>query len=337
MKSISSLVCALGCGLVMAVGASACWVPELPDGTIFSCASDEDCALAGEKCAPREGLSGYCCKLSADATEVCNGVDDDCNGKKDDLSATCYSGPEGTEGKGLCKAGTSKCGANNEQQCEGEVLPTEEQCNRVDDNCDGVTDEGFDLQQDVNNCGACGTACSAGQVCVAGECTGLVQQTCTEGSDDDGDGLVGCADPDCDQKSCGTGCVCKSNVAAETTCNDNVDNDKDTKRDCADSDCANQSCGTGCICKSNVAAETTCNDNVDNDKDSRTDCADSDCANQSCGTGCTCKSNVAAETTCNDGKDNDGDGKIDCADTADCTTGTTCGSGRTCKSNGTCS
>ncbi|ATB35759.1 putative lipoprotein [Cystobacter fuscus] len=333
MKSISSLVCALGCGLVMAVAASACWVPELPDGTVFSCDSNEDCTLAGEKCVPRAGLSGYCCAPSANPTEVCNGVDDDCNGQKDDLAATtCYGGPAGTAGKGICKAGTPKCGANNEQLCEGEVLPTAELCNRIDDNCDGVTDEGFDLQQDVKNCGACGTACAASQTCVAGKCMGRVQQVCTDGSDDDEDGLVGCADPDCTQKSCGTNRVCYGGKCGdiELVCSDNVDNDQDGNTDCKDSDCDQKACGTGCVCKALAKAETACLDKLDNDGDGKIDCADSDCPTD-CGTGCVCNSNVATETLCGDGVDNDKDGKTDCAD-SDCAN-LSCGTGCTCKSN----
>jgi hypothetical protein len=36
-----------------------------------------------------------------------------------------------------------------------------ELCNGYDDNCDGVTDEGFNLFSDPDNCGACGTVCAA--------------------------------------------------------------------------------------------------------------------------------------------------------------------------------
>jgi hypothetical protein len=341
MKSISSLVCALGCGLLLAVAATACWVPEVPDGTVFSCSTDDDCAMAGERCVPRAGLSGYCCAPSTAATEVCNGVDDDCNGVKDDLSAaTCYSGPEGTQGKGRCKAGKPKCGANNEQLCEGEVQPTAELCNSADDNCDGVTDEGFNLQQDMNNCGVCGRVCLASQSCIAGKCMGRVQQVCTDGSDDDEDGIQGCADSDCDQKSCGTNRICTGGKCGdiELVCNDNVDNDADSFKDCADTDCDLKSCSTGtatgCVCKNKLKAETACLDHLDNDGDSKIDCADPDCPT-SCGTGCVCRSNTAVELACGDGADNDNDTKQDCADT-DCV-GQSCGGTKTCKSNGTCS
>ncbi len=60
------------------------------------------------------------------------------------VSVPCYAGPQGTEGKGICKAGKQTCDAQGQLgKCSGEVLPaTKELCNGVDDNCDTVTDEG---------------------------------------------------------------------------------------------------------------------------------------------------------------------------------------------------
>ena len=46
-------------------------------------------------------------------------------------------------------------------------------CNGADDDCDNLVDEGFDLQIDPANCGACGKACSfshAAPLCQAGQC-----------------------------------------------------------------------------------------------------------------------------------------------------------------------
>ncbi len=47
---------------------------------------------------------------------------------------------------------------------------TQELCNGWDDDCDGETDEDFDLDSDPANCGFCGNACDAGEECRNGEC-----------------------------------------------------------------------------------------------------------------------------------------------------------------------
>src|SRR5688572_25477772 len=115
MKSISSLVCCL----VLALCAAGCWVPELPDNTLFICDTAADCAAEGVVCAPRVGDRGYCCTPTA---EVCNGKDDNCDGQLDNL-------------------------AN----------PPTEVCNGLDDDCDGKADEDFNFQTDIAHCGGCGT------------------------------------------------------------------------------------------------------------------------------------------------------------------------------------
>ena len=54
----------------------------------------------------------------------------------------CYTGPGGTIGVGVCKAGTRMCTAGVFGTCVGEVLPTIETCgNAVDENCNGVVNE----------------------------------------------------------------------------------------------------------------------------------------------------------------------------------------------------
>ena len=53
--------------------------------------------------------------------------------------------------------------------------PMIEICNGLDDDCDGMPDEDFDLQTDTENCGSCGMACptlplNGTRTCVAGVC-----------------------------------------------------------------------------------------------------------------------------------------------------------------------
>jgi hypothetical protein len=81
------------------------------------------------------------CQCVASA-EVCNGRDDDCDGRVDDgLTRNCYAGPAGTSGRGICRAGTETCSAGRWGACAGQVLPRAESCNRMDDDCDGRVDD----------------------------------------------------------------------------------------------------------------------------------------------------------------------------------------------------
>jgi hypothetical protein len=86
--------------------------------------------------------------------EVCNAFDDNCNQLIDeDLTAACYTGPEGTAGVGVCVLGLIVCefgswgnhingaGPFIPDFCSGEVTPLDEDmCSGQDDNCDGVID-----------------------------------------------------------------------------------------------------------------------------------------------------------------------------------------------------
>jgi hypothetical protein len=67
-----------------------------------------------------------------------------------------------------------------------------ELCNGLDDNCNGEIDEGFDLENDPDNCGGCGVACSdvnTPRACSEGRCV----LTCEAPFEScDGDVLNGC-------------------------------------------------------------------------------------------------------------------------------------------------
>ena len=89
--------------------------------------------------------------------EKCNNFDDNCNQKIDeDLFTVCYTGPEGTLMVGICVPGAMTCEAGTwgsydlDEQfmpyfCKDEVVPQEEICNGIDDNCDGITDWGEEM------------------------------------------------------------------------------------------------------------------------------------------------------------------------------------------------
>jgi len=119
---------------------------------------------AGEQVC-KNGKWGKCLNEILPAKEICNDADDDCDGqtdngitcqkgcKKENQKEACYSGPSGTQTKGICKAGTRTCTSGKWGPCLGESKPTTEICNAKDDDCDGQTDEGLNCKND----------CSAGQ------------------------------------------------------------------------------------------------------------------------------------------------------------------------------
>jgi hypothetical protein len=70
---------------------------------------------------------------------------------------------------------------------------------------------------------------------------------CTNGVDDDGDGLADCADPDCEHRI-----ACRGAGGVEV-CDNGVDDDGDGLVDCADAACDGRGCGADAFC-----VEQTC-------------------------------------------------------------------------------
>jgi hypothetical protein len=115
------------------------------------------CRDGVQRCEAGAGGVGSRWSLCEGATlpsmELCNGADDDCDGVPDQTCAcrpgetrSCYSGPPGTRGIGLCRDGSQSCVASGSSAswgaCVGERLPAAETCDGRDEDCDGRTDEG---------------------------------------------------------------------------------------------------------------------------------------------------------------------------------------------------
>jgi hypothetical protein len=81
--------------------------------------------------------------------EVCDGVDNDCNGAIDDppgggvITRTCYPFATGLPGLGVCVSGTQTCASGTFGACTGAVGPSTEVCDALDNDCDGGTNEGL--------------------------------------------------------------------------------------------------------------------------------------------------------------------------------------------------
>ncbi|HKY35833.1 MAG TPA: MopE-related protein [Polyangiaceae bacterium] len=109
-------------------------------------------------------------------TEVCNGYDDDCDGVTDGMTRACYTGPANTENVGICRGGTQVCavlmaGVERWGTCTGQQLPTTEICNMLDDNCDGLVDNGIPAPKPSETTGdeCCGNGVTMAQ-CGVGQC-----------------------------------------------------------------------------------------------------------------------------------------------------------------------
>lgn len=93
--------------------------------------------------------------VSAAQPEVCNGVDDDCDDQTDeDLSWQGIPLGSACPGLGSCGPGTVVCGAGQQAVCSTvpggpDPADTPEQCNGLDDDCDGLTDDGLVAPDDV--------------------------------------------------------------------------------------------------------------------------------------------------------------------------------------------
>lgn len=135
-------------------GVGAChlgvWTCKDNDTTTATCeqfgtASTEVCNGVDDDCdgSIDEDIPGCCVYPQP---EVCNGKDDDCDGQIDEADAfeptLCYDGPQATLAFGSCRPGVMRC-VNAKMTCFGETLPGPETCNGLDDDCDGTVDEGL--------------------------------------------------------------------------------------------------------------------------------------------------------------------------------------------------
>ena len=294
------------------------------------------------------------CTPGQSQAEVCNNLDDDCNGVIDNLppvATTCGIGACGSTGQLICQGGNTidtctplpagvegpftsvTCTDGIDNDCDGTTdaadsgcevvcVPTQEVCDGVDNDCNGLVDDGI-AQADIT--------------CGVGACLNTGVRLCMNGALQD----------QCTPLPAGA-----EGPFGDATCSDQVDNDCDGFTDVADQGCAQ-------VC---VPAQEVC-DGIDNDCDgvidnnipaTPTSCGIGVCANagelvcrnaqfvdtcqplpadvEQFGVANTCVDNIdndcdtfvdaadpgcavpPTEEACFDQVDNDNDGLVDCAD-----------------------
>mgnify|MGYP003594644669 CR=1 FL=1 len=185
---------------------------------------------------------------------------------------------------GACASGTLQC-RNAALTCVSTITPSAERCDGIDNNCNGMTDEGDGLCQTNQVCdrGVCvsrclpelgclpGFVCSTRGTCVEAACA---TQTCPAGQVCRG----GACRAPCEGAVCPRGQVCRQDRCLDACAGLTCDSDQV---------CVAGVCQPRCPCRRCAANETCGSDGI---------CVANDCARVTCGAGTYCMGGRCVDT-----------------------------------------
>ena len=279
-------------------------------GQTRDCGTDEGICEFGQQECTDSGTWGDCLGGQDASPEICDGLDNNCDGSEDENFPR--KGDICSAGRGECKdVGRLVCnGAGDAVECDASPKPTSnELCDGLDNDCDGEIDNGFGEKGDpcTEGEGACE---SPGTLVCKADGTGTIcdatpgspgTESCGNDIDDDCDGDVdeGCT---CDYMGLSDGICSEGQPDGSGGCDAPVEYQADeTNCDGLDNDCDGVT-DEGCRCDFDNTSTGVCsNGSID-------------------GQGfCSAPANYESDEATCDGKDNDCMGDIDegCDDDGD--------------------
>ena len=141
-----------------------------------------------------EDVAACDAEAGAPIDEICNDVDDDCDGTSDEGLG---KGDDCARGQGECLAtGENVCADDGSVVCSAAVIqPVGERCNTLDDDCDGFTDEDLQLSErcivGVGECANDGqNICGPNQDVICSAVANPAADEVCDGRDNDCDGAT---------------------------------------------------------------------------------------------------------------------------------------------------